>query len=76
MSLTVVFTPKAKQSFLYTTLQTKEKWGLKSATNFVKRSNQVFKSISIQPFIFKPFSDLDVRKGIITKQTSFLYRVS
>lgn len=76
MSLTIVFTPKAKETLLYTTLQIKNKWGLKSAKDFVKRSNQVFKSISLQPFIFKSFSDLDVRQGIITKQTSFLYRVS
>lgn len=75
MRLEIVFTPKAKETFLYTTLQIKEKWGLKSANNFVARSHEVFKTISLQPFIFKTYSDMNIRKGLITKQTSFLYRV-
>ena len=75
MSLDIVFTPKGKETFLYTTLQIKNKWGLKTANDFVSRSHEVFKNISLQPLIFKSYSDLDIRKGLITKHTSFLYRV-
>ena len=75
MTLLIVFTPKAKETFLLTGLLIKEKWGEVAANDFVERSRKVFNTISLQPYIFKSFMDLNVRKGFITKQTSFVYRV-
>jgi plasmid stabilization system protein ParE len=75
MSLKIVFTPKGKETFLLTVQFIKEIWGAFAANDFLKRSLKVFNTVSLQPYIFKAFLDLDVRKGFITKQTSFIYRV-
>jgi plasmid stabilization system protein ParE len=76
MSLTIVFTPKGKETFLLTLQFIKENWGLSAANDFLKRSFKVFNTVSLQPYILKTYLDFEVRKGFITKQTSFIYRVT
>ena len=41
MTLLIVFTPKAKETFLLTGLLIKEKWGEVAANDFVERSRKV-----------------------------------
>jgi plasmid stabilization system protein ParE len=49
--------------------------GGSSAEKFVERTYKVLDTISQQPYIFKAYQEKDVRKGLITKHTSVVYRV-
>ncbi len=75
MKLEIILTPKAKETFLATILLVKFKWGDKSAEKFVERTYAVLDTIAQQPYLFKAYHGNDVRKGLITKHTSVVYRV-
>jgi len=75
MKLEIILTPKAKETFLATILLIKFKWGDKSAEKFVERTYTVLDTIAQQPFLYKAYQGNDVRKGLITKHTSLVYRV-
>lgn len=75
MKLEIILTPKAKDTFLATILFIKLKWGEKSAEKFVERTYEVLDTIAQQPYLFKAYQENDLRKGLITKQTSVIYRV-
>lgn len=75
MSLEIVFTPKAKDSFLSIVSLIRSGWGERSAEKFVDKTYKILDSISRQPYLFKAYHENDVRIGLITKQTSIVYRV-
>jgi plasmid stabilization system protein ParE len=75
MKLAIILTPKAKDTFLSIILFIREKWGSSSAEKFVERTYRVLDTIAQQPYIFKAYQEKDVRKGLITKHTSVVYRV-
>ena len=75
MKLEIILTPKAKDTFLATILFIKLKWGEKSAEKFVEKTYEVLDTIAQQPYLFKAYQENNVRKGLITKQTSVIYRV-
>ena len=76
MKLEVVLTPRAKETFIATILQIKDKWGDNSANKFVENAYNVLDTIAQQPFLFKAYQEENVRKAFITKQTSLIYRVT
>jgi plasmid stabilization system protein ParE len=71
----IILTPKAKVTFIATILFIKLKWGNNSAEKFVGKTYKVLDTIAQQPFLFKAYQENDVRKGLITKHTSVVYRV-
>lgn len=75
MSLAIVWTDEAQQTFDYTTLQIEAKWGRKSAAKFVKETNNIINSISFQPYIYKASLVENVRQAFISRQTSMFYEV-
>ena len=75
MKLEIILTPNAEDTFLSIVSFIQEKWGVASAEKFIETTSKVLNNISQQPFIFKAYQDKDVRKGLITKQTSVVYRV-
>jgi plasmid stabilization system protein ParE len=75
MKLEIVFTPTGKETFLSITSFINQKWGDKSAEKFVEKAYKVLDTISGQPHLFKAYQENDVRKGLISKQTSVVYRV-
>jgi len=75
MKLAIILTPKAKDTFLSIILFIRENWGSSSAEKFVERTYRVLDTIAQQPYIFKAYQEKDVRKGLITKHTSVVYRV-
>lgn len=51
-------------------------WGEKEVANFFHQTQRVLKSISKQPYIFKASEiNQNIRKGLISKQTSLFYQV-
>ncbi len=75
MKLEIVLTPRAKDTLVSITSFILQKWDEKSAHKFIKRTYSVLDTISEQPYIYKVYQTKNVRKGLITKHTSVIYRV-
>ena len=75
MSREVVLTPKAKETLFDVIFFIRLKWGDKSAEKFTLETNRVINTIAQQPYIFKAYGETDVRKGLINKHTSIVYRI-
>jgi len=75
MSLEIILTPKAKATLLSVVSFIEAEWGQKSAEKFVTKVYKTLDNISKQPYLFKAYSENEVRIGLITKQTSVVYRI-
>ncbi len=76
MKLEIVFHSERKRNvFKLTASFINQKWGDKSAEKFVEKAYKVLDTISGQPHLFKAYQENDVRKGLISKQTSVVYRI-
>jgi plasmid stabilization system protein ParE len=75
MSLEIVFTPKAKDTFISIVSFIQQKWGNRSSEKFIEKTYKILDTISQQPYLFKAYQENDVRKGLITNQTSVVYRI-
>ena len=75
MSLAVAWTGEAQETFDLTVSQIENEWGIRSAENFIKDTNRIIASISKQPFIFKASYSTNIRKAVVSKQTSMFYEV-
>jgi plasmid stabilization system protein ParE len=76
MSVPIEWTKEADETFEIIVELLDSVWGTKETTKFIKRVNQLLFTIREQPFIFK-FSEinLDIKKALISKQTSFFYKI-
>jgi plasmid stabilization system protein ParE len=75
MKLEIVFTPNAEDTFLSIVSFIQQKWGTRSAEKFIETTHKLLDTIAQQPYLFKAYLDKDVRKGLITRQTSVVYRI-
>lgn len=75
MSLAIVWTDEAQQTFDDTLFQIEAKWGERSAGKFVKETNSIINSISSQPYIYKASLTENVRQAFISRQTSMFYEI-
>ena len=75
MGRKIVWTPTARETYIYILEYLDEFWGQKYVNHFVARSNKIFKLVSLNPQLFENiYQGKDVRKGILHKNCSFLYR--
>jgi len=76
MSLKVIFTDDATDILLSIANFIENKWGLKQAEKFLKKTYKTLDLISDHPYMFKASSiKEDIRIGLISKQTSFFYKI-
>ena len=75
MKLPIGWTDDARETFDSTINQIEVKWGTASAEKFVRSANKVIGSISTQPYLFKASYTANIRKAVITGQTSMFYEV-
>ena len=77
MSLPIKWSPASKDEFAELLEYVEAQFGLDAALNFLDKTDKVLDGISEHPAMF-PASEKSpsVRKAIITKQTSLLYRIS
>jgi plasmid stabilization system protein ParE len=76
MNLSVILSPLALDSLISIDEYINEVWGAKSSDKFKSQVEKTLKTLASQPYIFKPSSlASEIRKGIISKQTSFLYQI-
>ncbi len=76
MSLAIFWTKEAQETFDATLNFIKSKWGEKEASKIFKRTQKIIYTVSKQPYIFKSSEiEVNIRKGLISKQTSVFYSV-
>jgi plasmid stabilization system protein ParE len=72
MSLAIFWADEATETFDSIVLFIENKWSLRQAEIFVKHTQKILFLISDQPYMYKASISSNVRKAIITKQTSVL----
>lgn len=75
MNLAITWTPEAQETFDYTINQIETKWGIASAEKFVQVAHKIIGTIATHPYMFTASFASNVRKAVITKQTSVFYEV-
>lgn len=74
----IQWTKSARQTYLDILLYLQEKWGDETAIKFDKKVQSRISSIKISPFMFPAtahFRDKNIRRCVVSKQTSFYYQV-
>ena len=74
--LEIVWSVKAVASFKIVLDQIESKWSFQTASKFTVRTNKLIRTLQQNPFLFTETNIPNVRKAIITKQTSLLYKVN
>jgi len=75
MSIEVRWTEEAEFTFDNIVSLIQMRWGTQSSDKFINKTKNILVNISEQPFMF-PESGIDnVRKAVITKQSSVFYEI-
>ena len=75
MSLEVRWTEEAEFTFDQIVAFIESHWGASSSHKFINRTRKLLTSISKHPYLFPESGIENVRKAVITKQTSVFYEV-
>lgn len=76
MALTVSFSEAAYETLLGIGIFIEKTWGYDYAESFIESVYKKIDLIVFLPFIYEPISlNSQVRKGVISKHTSFYYQV-
>jgi plasmid stabilization system protein ParE len=76
MALKIVFSADALEILLLIINHIKNNWGSRQSEKFLKKVYKILDLISENPYMFKASSfEENVRKGSISKQTSFFYEI-
>ncbi|RDC56840.1 type II toxin-antitoxin system RelE/ParE family toxin [Pedobacter chinensis] len=76
MELSVSFSEEAYETLLAIAIFIEENWGYEYARKFIHSTYQKIDLVAQQPFIYEPISfNNTVRKGVISKYTSFYYQI-
>lgn len=67
------WSPEAEATFSAIINYLEEEWSEKEIRNFVAKANKIIKRISHNPKIFIAFGEDEVRKAVITRQSSLFY---
>ena len=73
MALETQWTKRAAKSFDEIIEFIIKRWSEDSAKKFVKKSDKLVKQIEKNPEMCQKIEDTEVRRGVITKQTSIYY---
>jgi len=75
MSLAVLWSDEAEETFDNIVLYIENNWGEKHAKKFVQHVQKILKLISDQPYMYKASVSRDVRQAVISRQTSLYYKI-
>ena len=75
MALETQWTKRAAKSFDEIVEFIKKRWSEDSAEKFVEKTNKLVKQIEENPEMCQKIEDTEVRRGVLTKQTSLYYLV-
>jgi plasmid stabilization system protein ParE len=76
MAFKIVFSDDGIDTLRSTASFIENEWGSKQAYKFLERVYKILSLASQNPYMYKAFSLSDnIRVGLISKQTSFFYRI-
>lgn len=76
MSLPITVSPSARKSLHHIIEVIQEKWGERTSDKFKAHTIKTLKNLSSQPYIFNASAlSTEIRKGTISRQTSFFYQI-
>jgi plasmid stabilization system protein ParE len=75
MNLEVRWTTEAEFTFDHIVSFIQDQWGIKSSDKFINKTKNILLNISRQPFLFPESGIENVRKAVITKQSSVFYEI-
>ena len=75
MAMKISWSPEAEATFSAILNYLEEEWSEKEIRNFVAKTNKVINRISRDPKLFIAFGEEEVRKAVITKQSSLFYSI-
>jgi len=75
MSLAVLWSDEATETFDSIVLFIENKWSEKQAKVFVNHTQKILSLISDQPYMYKSSINHNVRQAVITPQTSIYYEI-
>jgi len=76
MGLVVVFSDVAVDMLISIGEFIENKWSLKQTHEFLLKVHKTINLVSEQPYMFKASEfDKDIRIGLVSKQTSFYYKI-
>ncbi len=77
MSLPVVWSPASREEYAEILQYVDDEFGTDAALNMMDKVEAAVEQIASFPYLF-PFSEIrpDIRRAVITSQTSILYRVT
>lgn len=76
MKFEIKWSDYARKSFREVVKQIEEKWTVKEVSAFIKKMNNTFDIISHSPYAYPSTRYENIRRAVISRQTSVLYRVS
>jgi plasmid stabilization system protein ParE len=75
MGLEVRWTEEAEVTFDHIVSFIQDRWGIQSSNKFINKTKNTLLNISLQPLLFPESGIENVRKAVITKQSSVFYEV-
>jgi len=76
MALKIVFSDDATETLLLITGHIRNNWGSRQADKFLEKVHKTLDLTAKNPYMFKASTiEENVRKGLISKQTSFFYEI-
>ncbi|MBK0379587.1 type II toxin-antitoxin system RelE/ParE family toxin [Mucilaginibacter segetis] len=76
MSRSIFWTEEAQETFDHIVLLIDDKWGMKQAGIFINRVQTTLKLIAVQPYMYQASLIAEIRRAVISKQTSLFYKVN
>jgi len=76
MTFEIRWSENARSSFRQVIDQIRDKWTDKEVSEFIQKTNRILEVISKSPLIYQSTQFPNVRRAVISKQTSVLYKVS
>ena len=76
MSRMVIWSPKSRENFLDILGYLQDEWGRGKAMDFMEKTDVVLEKITVYPLMYPKTGKRDnLRRAVITKQTSLTYEV-
>ena len=75
MALKIRWTPEAEDNFASIINYLEHEWTEKEIRKFAKKTQKIILQISNNPKMFKDTGKEEIRKAVITKQTSLFYHI-
>ncbi|PTQ93150.1 plasmid stabilization system protein ParE [Mucilaginibacter yixingensis] len=75
MARSIKWSPRAKKRYQQVLDYLQENWGDRVVQKFIERTDKVLYTIAAYPYAYEASSEKIIRKAVIGKQNSVIYRI-